>query len=136
MRSLLGSVFLLALLSGAPQTSFAAPACSFTGIYSNLAVDKGTGDISGYEITITISPEGHEAIYTQAEGNFPIKPIVSDTKILNEWITFQVKVGKNTLNVKAKPTCKYLEAHFEWSTGSKYMLHLPRKKSFWDTSSN
>src|SRR5690348_5082064 len=114
MRPLLESVFLLALLSCVPQASLAAPACSFTGIYSNLAVDKGTGDISGYEITITLSPEGHEAIYTQAEGNFPIKPIVSDTEVLNEWITFQVVVGGKTLNVKAKPTCKYLEVHFEW----------------------
>jgi hypothetical protein len=131
---------LIALLIGCLGLSYvstanaAKPACSFPGVYSTLALDKKTGDISGDEIIITISPEGHEVIFTEAQGNFPIKPIVSDATVEKDWISFQIAIGTDTLKIKAKPSCKYLETHFEWSTGSSYVVNLPRTKSFWDTS--
>ncbi len=111
-------------------------ACSYAGVFSTLAVDKATSDISGYEIIITVSPYGHEVIFTEAQGNFPIKPVVVDAKVNDGWISFEVTVDSKQLSVKARPTCSYLETNFSWSTGSTYTVSIPRTKSFWDNSKN
>lgn len=134
-RTILYAIALFILLSLCfSSPSFGAPACSFVGVFSNLALDENTGDISGDEIIVTLSPQGHEAIFTEAQGGFPIKPIVADAKIVNGWITFKVNIDPYTVKVMGKPTCKYLYTTFEWSTGSKYSIKIPRTKSFWDTS--
>lgn len=125
-------VSLGALLSAVEVS--AAPACSYTGIFSTLAYDDNTGDFGGDEIIVTQSPQGYEVIYTESEGNFPIKPIVVDAKVVDGWLSFEVTVGKDLLKVRGQPSCKSFNAEYEWSTGSKYSLTLPRKKSFWDTS--
>lgn len=131
------NLYAVAFITGflcVPSICSASPACSFAGVFSTLAMDKSTGDIAGYEIIITLSPEGHEAIFTEAQGGLPIKPIVTDTKIVDGWISFEVLIGRDTLMIKGKPTCEYLDTEFEWSTGSKYNVKIPRRKSFWDTS--
>jgi hypothetical protein len=131
-------LFILALsLLGFPlafPAQAANPACSFVGVFSNLAVGKETGDFSGDEIIITLSPQGHEAIYTNAQGNFPVKPVVADTVVKDGWISFSVVVYGHTVNVKAKPSCKYLDASFDWGDGAQYSVKLPKTRSFWDTS--
>lgn len=112
----------------------AGSACSYAGVYSNLTVDKTTGDMSGYEIIITISPYGHEAIFTQAQGNFPIKPIVADAIVKDGKISFEVTIDSRRVSVRAEPTCSYLKADIRWDNGATDTINIPRAKSFWDNS--
>lgn len=111
-----------------PSVALTEEKVKVTGIYSDLAFNKESGDVLGEELLIVFSREGYYVVFQSSEGE-PIAPVVIPAKIDGQKISFTLPanmaergkfIGKFSRN--------WLIGKFQ---GSGQELHLKRKNSYW-----
>jgi hypothetical protein len=100
-----------------------------TGLYSNMKF--GTEDVTGVEVFLVYSRDGHYAIVQCAEGE-PGKPFVAKANVNKNAIEFEVPSNSDSLCPKGMfrgtVSSKGLRGKFEQMDWPGF---LPRKKSYW-----
>jgi len=124
---------ILYMLTGSMGTC-ASAAERVTGIYSNMAFNEESGDVSGIEIFVVYSREGFQAVFQDAEGS-PSVPVVVPAIIKGSEISFELP-ERNGYSGKflGRVTKGQLEGHF--LTGAvgkegKPEIVLKKSRSYW-----
>jgi hypothetical protein len=122
-------LMLLALVVA--SSAAAAPASKQpkpTGMFSDMQYNDEGGDLLGTEVFITYAHDGYFVVYQSSEGE-PITPVVVPTTISGTSITFVVpKTADPRGSFSGTIGAKELTGSF---SGSKEIVHLKRKASYW-----
>jgi hypothetical protein len=122
-------LMLLALVVA--SSAAAAPASKQpkpTGIFSDMQYNDEGGDLLGTEVFITYAHDGYFVVYQSSEGE-PITPVVVPATISGTSITFVVpKTADPRGSFSGTIGAKEMTGSF---SGSKEIVHLKRKASYW-----
>ena len=99
-----------------------------TGMFSDMQYNDEGGDLLGTEVFITYAHDGYFVVYQSSEGE-PITPVVVPATISGTSITFVVpKTADPRGSFSGTIGAKELTGSF---SGSKEIVHLKRKASYW-----
>lgn len=119
--------------------TFASDSVPITGMYSNMVLNKESGDVLGSEMFIVYSNKGYFVTFQSSEGE-PTIPVVTDLKVNGTHIEFSLPEG-HAYNGTFKGDITYqdLTGSFERGqldyTGEK-VFRLKRKDSYWQGAVN
>lgn len=85
----MGKLFLIALLTvlSCEQSIAQKPATKVTGIYTDMSFNRESGDVSGIEIFILFTRDGHMVYFQDAEGS-PNTPVIVSASIKGSNLVF------------------------------------------------
>src|SRR5437899_2113315 len=96
-RAILFSVICLVVFTIAITTNFGQPVVTVAGVYENLTVGKGSGDLEGMRVVIVPAGGGYYAIVQIAQGGAEDpKPEFVPAEVKGRTITFSVGDDKYT----------------------------------------
>jgi hypothetical protein len=130
MKRMMHVVLVMVALGIASTTSVAAGAKQPkpTGMFSDMAYNDEGGDLLGTEVFVTYAHDGYFVVYQSSEGE-PITPVVVPATIAGTSIKFVVpKTADPRGSFVGTIGAKELTGSF---SGSKEIIHLKRKVSYW-----
>jgi hypothetical protein len=99
-----------------------------TGMFSDMAYNEEGGDLLGTEIFVTYARDGYFVVYQSSEGE-PTTPVVVPAAISGTSIKFSVPESVDPRgNFVGTIGLRELTGSF---SGSKEVVHLKRKASYW-----
>jgi len=105
-----------------------------TGIYSDMAFNKESGDVSGIEVFVVFSREGFQVIFQDAEGS-PSVPVVVTAVVKGSNISFDLpeRNGYSGKFVGRISNGKLVGSFLAGAVGKegKSEITLKRGKSYW-----
>jgi len=134
MKHLKALIAFTILLSCIAPVTVEAASIKVTGVYSDMHLEKKSGDVLGIEIVIVYSTKGYMVTFQSSEG-VPSVPITVSARISGNDIEFTLPPSEGYSGVfKGKIGRNELRGQFEngqLNNKSEQIIRLKRGKSYW-----